>query len=84
MNRAQENNARLQWQCRRGMRELDVLLLGFLDRGYDTLDRAGRDTFEAVLEYPDSLLLEILMGRIVPADKDVADVVKSIRNATAP
>ena len=61
------------------MRELDVLLQGFLNRGYETLDRAGRDTFEAVLEYPDSLLLEILMGRIIPADKDVATVLASMR-----
>ena len=33
----QANNAgyrRLAWQCRRGMRELDELLLGFLTAGY--------------------------------------------------
>lgn len=79
-----ETNARLRWQCRRGMRELDVLLKGFLERDYGTLDDAGRKTFEGILAYPDTLLLEILMGRIVPADKDVADVVKRIRNTAAP
>jgi succinate dehydrogenase flavin-adding protein (antitoxin of CptAB toxin-antitoxin module) len=66
------------------MRELDVLLLGFLDREYATLDDAGRKTFEEVLSYPDTLLLKILMGRIIPADKDVADVVTRIRNTAAP
>lgn len=66
------------------MRELDLLLQGFLDRGYAELDQSGRFTFETVLEYPDSLLFEILMGRITPADKDVADVVERIRNATTP
>jgi hypothetical protein len=29
---------RLAWQCRRGMRELDVLLNGFLKRRYARLD----------------------------------------------
>lgn len=70
----------MHWQCRRGMRELDVLLQGFLENGYEALDQSARKTFEAVLEYPDSLLLEVLMGRLVPADKDVADVVKCIRH----
>ncbi|MDJ0806588.1 MAG: succinate dehydrogenase assembly factor 2, partial [Gammaproteobacteria bacterium] len=29
---------RLRWQCRRGMLELDLLLLGFLETRYPRLD----------------------------------------------
>lgn len=75
---------RLQWQCRRGMRELDELLLGFLERGYDSLDTDGRRAFGALLEYPDAVLLEWLMGRMIPTDKEVGHVVDAIRKATAP
>lgn len=71
---------RLAWQCRRGMRELDELLHGFLDRRYTGLDPAQQVTFGALLEYPDPILLELLMGRMCPADKDVADIVQEIRN----
>lgn len=75
---------RLYWQCRRGMLELDALLQGFMVRHYDTLDAGQRKALETLLASPDPLLLEYLMGRAVPFDKDVADVVSRIRNAVEP
>jgi antitoxin CptB len=74
---------RLAWQCRRGMRELDELLSGFLAQDYAGLDAAGRATFDALLAYPDAVLLELLMGRMTPADKDAAGIVRAIRNTAA-
>lgn len=74
---------RLRWQCRRGMRELDLLLLQFLDRGYRDLDAAAAQVFARLLECPDALLLEWLLGRQIPSDKDVADVVQRIRRSAA-
>jgi antitoxin CptB len=78
------NYNRLAWQCRRGMRELDELLNSFLLQGYRCLDEAAQETFTRLLEYPDAVLLELLMGRMTPADKDVACIVQKIRNTTAP
>ena len=75
---------RLAWQCRRGMRELDELLLGFLDRRYPTLAESELDSLEKLLEYPDGVLLEWLMGRMVPTDTDVAHIVREIRHAAQP
>lgn len=77
------NYRRLAWQCRRGMRELDELLLGFLARGYAGLDSGGRAAFTRLLTYPDAVLLELLMGRMAPADKDAADIVRAIRDTAA-
>jgi len=74
---------RLAWQCRRGMRELDEILGCFLGRGYGGLNETGRVHFSKLLDYPDSVLLEILMGRMAPADTDVADIVRKIRNSLA-
>lgn len=75
---------RLRWQCRRGMLELDLLLLGFLDKGYEALSPAGCDAFETLLGSPDQLLYEYLLGGTVPIDKEVADVVRRIRAAAGP
>ena len=75
---------RLAWQCRRGMRELDVLLNGFLRQRFDALNAQQKDSFARLLEYPDAVLLECLMGRMVPADKDVASIVQDIRHTAAP
>jgi antitoxin CptB len=74
---------RIHWQCRRGMRELDELLGSFMAEGYDALDRTGRVHMMRLLEFPDPLLLAWLMGRAVPADRDVAHIVRIIRNTTA-
>lgn len=71
---------RIDWQCRRGMRELDELLRCFLARRYTALDERDRHTFSELLEYPDTVLLELLMGRMTPADRDVDRVVRDIRN----
>ena len=75
--------ARMRWKCRRGMLELDLLLRDFLDSGYPGLDAAGQQLFDRILDYPDAVLLEWLLGRIRPTDKDVAQLVDKIRSATA-
>lgn len=73
--------ARLRWQCRRGMRELDLMLRAFVDARYDTLDAEELVRLEQLLEYPDQLLLEILMGRQPPADPALAGLARAIREA---
>jgi antitoxin CptB len=73
----------MRWKCRRGMLELDLLLKDFLEHGYTDLDDAGRRRFDAMLDYPDAVLLEWLMGRMQPADRDVAQLIARIRSTTA-
>ncbi|MEJ2480139.1 MAG: succinate dehydrogenase assembly factor 2 [Acidihalobacter sp.] len=75
---------RLRWRCRRGMLELDELLIPFFDRRYGELDDAERVAFERLLEYPDQVLLEVLMERMSPSDPSIAHVVKEIRRAVIP
>lgn len=75
--------ARMRWKCRRGMLELDLLLRDFLDSGYQDLDEAGQGLFDRILDYPDAVLLEWMMGRIRPTDTDVAQLVDKIRSAAA-
>ena len=78
-----QERARLHWQCRRGMRELDLLLQGFLDHAYDTASAAERAAFRRLLDYPDQLLLEYLLGSLPPSDKEIGDVIGKIRRAAA-
>ncbi len=75
---------RLRWQCRRGMLEVDLLLKRFLDAGFSSLDQAQKSAFADLLEYPDHVLVEWLMGRQRPSDERLAHVVDCIRDAPAP
>jgi antitoxin CptB len=65
------------------MLELDLLLRDFLDNGYAKLDASGRQLFDRVLDYPDAVLLEWMLGRSRPTDRDVARLVDKIRTAAA-
>ena len=73
------NRPRLYWQCRRGMLELDILLQGFLDTGFETLATAEQRAFVELLDYPDAVLLEYMLGRMIPTDQSIANVVAKIR-----
>ena len=72
---------RLRWQCRRGMLELDLLLQGFLDRGYQHLGADEQALFARMLRLEDQLLLDWLMGYVVPSDPGYLELVKKIRQA---
>jgi len=65
------------------MLELDLLFGDFLDSGYEQLDSGERRSFDHLLDYPDAVLLEWLMGRIQPTDKDVVRLVDKIRSAAS-
>jgi len=65
------------------MLELDLLLRDFLNTGYDRLDAGEQDDFDHLLDHPDAVLLEWLMGRIRPTDMDVARLVDKIRTAAS-
>ena len=76
----QANDSRLRWRCRRGMLELDLLLNQFLDKGYQNLDTAQRNLLDEMLDYPDQLLFDLLLGHMPSSNKDVSDIVSQIRN----
>lgn len=81
---AQENLSRLRWQCRRGMLELDEFLLSFLDKRFIHLTTKQKQTFEQILDLPDQLLLDYLLGQTKPIDMDMADVIQQIRHSAGP
>jgi len=64
---ARERLGMLTWRCRRGMKELDVLLLRYLQR----LDPAASDerlAFAEFLELPDPDIARYLLSGDVPRD----------------
>jgi antitoxin CptB len=76
--------ARLLWQCRRGMRELDLLLQAFAEAEIEGLDATEKAAFEGLLARPDAELAELLLGASEPMDGTTADVVARIRTAARP
>lgn len=71
--------SRLRWQCRRGMRELDELLSGWLDLRFASSGPAERRAFCRLLALADEDLIDYLLGGRPVTDPDLADVVREIR-----
>lgn len=72
--------AKLRWECRRGMRELDELLLNYLANHYPSSSDAHKQAFRRLLDLQDPELLRYLLGKLVSDDELVADVVTRIRS----
>ena len=71
---------RLLWRCRRGMKELDVLLERFARKRFDgeRTDAIELNTFERFLELPDPLLADYLLASVVPPEPEFAALARSI------
>ncbi len=72
--------ARLQWRCRRGMLELDLLLQPFVEKTYDSLSAEDQHKFHLLLDLQDQELLECLMLQIPPQDESLNDIISQVRS----
>lgn len=61
---AQEKQNRLFWHSRRGMRELDLLLVPFIQEVYPALSETDQLLYEAFLKMEDQDLYNLLMRRV--------------------
>jgi antitoxin CptB len=61
-----EELGRLRWRCRRGMRELDVLLGRYVDERYAAASSEHQEAFRALLEVPDPVIHAYCLGLEAP------------------
>lgn len=54
---------RARWRCRRGMLELDIVLLRFMDKHYAQLNEVELQQFEELLSLPDNELWDLIVGK---------------------
>ncbi|MEQ8233847.1 MAG: succinate dehydrogenase assembly factor 2 [Gammaproteobacteria bacterium] len=69
---------RLRWRCRRGMRELDVLLEPWFDEHAAAMSATELALFERFLDSSDMDLYAWMTGRGRPADQGFAGLVDRI------
>ncbi len=73
-----ENLKKLAWRCRRGTKELDVLMHKFLDHHYETTTPELQRAFEDMLDMQDPELYDLLIGKQASADKNINLVIEYI------
>jgi antitoxin CptB len=69
----------LRWQCRRGMKELDFLLVRYLDTHFSAASATDRQNFVRLLTVEDDQLWAWFLGRSQPEDSELNALVQLIR-----
>lgn len=85
----EQEQARLLWQCRRGMLELDLLLIPFAKKYYAGLSLRQQEIFRTLLSYPDPVVFAWLMGHESPNEQEpnaqeLIEIVQRIRRYHTP
>lgn len=70
---------RLRWACRRGDRELDLLLSWYLETCYREVPWALQKAFAELLELDDLRLRDHLTGRAPARNRDHRDVIQAMQ-----
>jgi antitoxin CptB len=68
----------MRWRCRRGMKELDVLLERYLRTAWPASSAEQKALFEQLLELPDPELAAYLLGHVVPPQSPLAQLTRLI------
>ena len=71
---------RLFWGSRRGMLELDLILLPFVEQIYPGLEQEDKVRYHQLLEEQDQDLFAWLMKRTDPEDSELLKIVRIIRD----
>ncbi|MBB3168258.1 succinate dehydrogenase assembly factor 2 [Simiduia aestuariiviva] len=73
---------RLFWGSRRGMLELDLVLLPFLENVYPSLPQEDKERYWKLLESEDQDMFGWFLKRQDPDDTELLRIVKIIRDNT--
>ena len=71
-------NRKLLWRCRRGMKELDVLLERFARERYEHVSSDDQRAFARLLDLPDPDLADYFFGHAIPTEPDFARLTRLI------
>jgi antitoxin CptB len=59
---------RLRWHCRRGMKELDILLARYLDEHFGAASAQEQAAFRRLLEFQDPVIYAYCLGSVKPPE----------------
>lgn len=71
---------KLLWRCRRGTKELDILMMSFLEKHYRNAEPAMKQAFEDMLDMQDPELYALVTGMQESHDYHINRVIDFMRN----
>lgn len=77
------NRFKIEWECRRGMRELDKLIMPFYQQHFDELSESQQQTFVEMLGYSDPELFRWFMNQLPAPTAELQAMVELIKSQLA-
>ncbi|MBV1874058.1 MAG: succinate dehydrogenase assembly factor 2 [Gammaproteobacteria bacterium] len=74
---------RLRWQCRRGMKEVEIVLLPYLEGRYASAGGREQGLFRQLLACHDVDMFEWFTCRDKPAENDLIEIVEIVLGKVA-
>ena len=69
---------KILWQCRRGLWELDTILIPFVEINYDGLDNEGKEMFKQLLSLEDIEIFDLIVNKKDPKDMKIKPLIDLI------
>lgn len=73
-----ELEKKILWQCRRGLWELDAILIPFVEKNFSNLEEIEIENFKKLLAYEDIEIFDILVNKKPFEDTEIAGIVSKI------
>lgn len=74
-----DKKARLLWRCRRGIKEMDIILQDFVNNSYEQLSNENKNAFSSLLDEQDLDILNWIMGKSEPTDSKLIGIINIIK-----
>ena len=71
--------SRLRWRCRRGTKELDIVMNRYLQERYETASVEEQATFNALLDIEDPIIFDWLMDKTQSEDANLQALVETLK-----
>ena len=71
--------SRLRWRCRRGTKELDIVMNRYLQERYETASAEEQASFNALLDIEDPIIFDWLMDKTQAEDENLQAIVEILK-----
>ena len=75
--------SRLRWRCRRGTKELDIVMNRYLAERYSTASAEEQASFNALLDVEDPIIFDMLLDKTTSNDPNQQALVEILKGIMA-
>lgn len=72
--------SQMKWRCRRGIKELDIILSKYLEENYNSASQDEQQAFREILYLEDPVLFSFLLDTEKPDNPEQIALINKLKN----